>query len=104
MLTLCLPPAHILFRITTHRRRNTMRKALMTLLLLTFLASGFAQTVYAAEQKNTEDYMPSLITKTPLEGRMMAIKIIRKTIGAIQQDSEIKQAVRKKYEDDPKPL
>ncbi|MDY0291510.1 MAG: hexameric tyrosine-coordinated heme protein [Desulfuromonadaceae bacterium] len=81
-----------------------MRKALMTLLLLTFLASGFAQTVYAAEQKNTEDYMPSLITKTPLEGRMLAIKIIRKTIGAIQQDSEIKQAVRKKYEDDPQLL
>lgn len=81
-----------------------MKKALMTLLLLTLLGSGFTQSVYATEQKSTEDYMPSLITKTPLEGRMLAIKIIRKTIGTIQQDSEIKQAVRKKYEDDPQLL
>lgn len=81
-----------------------MKKALMALLLLTLLGSGLTQTVYAAEQKDTEDYMPSLITKTPLEGRMLAIKIIRKTIGTIQQDPEIKQAVRKKYEDDPQLL
>ncbi|MDD2557153.1 MAG: hexameric tyrosine-coordinated heme protein [Desulfuromonadaceae bacterium] len=81
-----------------------MKKVFSTLLLLTCLSIGFNQTVYAAEQKVTEDYMPSLITKTPLEGRMLAIKMIRKTIGAIQQDPDIKQAVRKKYEDDPQLL
>ncbi|MDY0212282.1 MAG: hexameric tyrosine-coordinated heme protein [Desulfuromonadaceae bacterium] len=81
-----------------------MKKTLSALLLLVFISFGLCQTVYAAEQKAPEDYMPSLITKTPLEGRMLAIKIIRKTIGTIQQDSEIKQAVRKKYEDDPQLL
>ena len=77
-------------------------------LLLSFLFVGFALPAYAAEGKTddkiVEDYMPSLITKTPLEGRMLAIKMIRKTIGTIQQDPEIKKAVRKKYEDDPQLL
>lgn len=76
--------------------------------LLSFLFIGFALPAYAAEtkteNKNVEDYMPSLITKTPFEGRMLAIKIIRKTIGAIQQDSRIKKFVREKYEDDPQLL
>lgn len=81
-----------------------MRKTLVTMLLLAFVSIGFDQTVCAEEQKNTEDYMPSLITKTPLEGRMLAIKIIRKTIGTIQQDPEIKKSVRKKYEEDPQLL
>ncbi|MDY0233072.1 MAG: hexameric tyrosine-coordinated heme protein [Sulfurimonas sp.] len=54
--------------------------------------------------KSGEDYMPSLITKTPLEGRMLAIKMVRKTVGAIQGDAKVKQAVRKKYEDDPQLL
>lgn len=81
-----------------------MKKALMALLVLSFLLIGFSPAVSAEEHKNTEDYMPSLITKTPLEGRLLAIKIIRKTIGTIQQNAEIKQAVRKKYEDDPQLL
>lgn len=34
-----------------------MKKPLMALLLLTFLASGITQVAYAAEQKNTEDYI-----------------------------------------------
>ncbi|MCW9015141.1 MAG: hexameric tyrosine-coordinated heme protein [Gammaproteobacteria bacterium] len=48
--------------------------------------------------------MPSLITKTPLEGRMLAITMVRKTIGTIQRDPVIKQAVRQKYQDDPQLL
>ncbi|NKC11172.1 MAG: hypothetical protein GKR94_02890 [Gammaproteobacteria bacterium] len=74
---------------------------LKTLLLLFFLFIGFTQVVHASEEKNIKDYMPSLITKTPLEGRMLAIKIVRKTIGTIQRDPEIKHAVRKQYQDDP---
>jgi len=68
------------------------------------LSIGLIQAVHASEEKKTEDYMPSLITKTPLEGRMLAIKIVRKTIGTIQRNPEIKQAVRNKYQDDPQLL
>ena len=35
---------------------------------------------------------------------MLAIKIVRKTIGAIQKDPVIKMAVREKYQDDPQML
>jgi len=45
--------------------------------------------------------MPSLITATPLEGRQLAMKIVRKTIGSIQSNGEIKQRVRKIYSEDP---
>lgn len=81
-----------------------MNKILKVALLVSFLSVGLIQAAHATEEKNIDDYMPSLITKTPLEGRMLAIKIVRKTIGTIQRDSEIKQAVRKKYEDDPEML
>ena len=69
-----------------------------------FLSIMLVQAVQASEEKGSEDYMPSLITKTPFEGRMLAIKMVRKTIGAIQRDPEIKRAVRKKYQDDPQLL
>ncbi|MDY0006556.1 MAG: hexameric tyrosine-coordinated heme protein [Spongiibacteraceae bacterium] len=80
-----------------------MNTGFTTLLLLICLSLGGVQAVYAAEAP-ADDYMPSLITKTPLEGRMLAIKMVRKTIGAIQRDPEIKQAVRKEYQDDPELL
>lgn len=73
-------------------------------MLLSFLLTGHIQVVHASEEKSVEDYMPSLITKTPLEGRELAIKIVRKTIGTIQRDPEIKGVVRKKYQDDPQLL
>ena len=41
--------------------------------------------------------MPSLITKTPLEGRQLAIMMVRKTIGTIQSDPEAKMKIRKQY-------
>ena len=81
-----------------------MRNLIRTVLLMSFLSMGSAQVVYAADEKASDDYMPSLITKTPLEGRMLAITIVRKTIGAIQKDADIKQAVREKYQDDPQLL
>ncbi|PLW67956.1 hexameric tyrosine-coordinated heme protein [Pseudohalioglobus lutimaris] len=80
---------------------NTLFKAV---LLLSFLSTGLIQSVHASEEAKVEDYMPSLITKTPLEGRLLAIKMVRKTIGTIQRDPEIKQTVRKEYEDDPQLL
>ena len=81
-----------------------MNNIFKAVLLLSFLSIGLIQAAHASEEKNIEDYMPSLITKTPLEGRMLAIKIVRKTIGTIQRDPEIKRAVRKQYQDDPQLL
>lgn len=77
-----------------------MNTILSAVLLLSILSLGNIQDVHASEEKKIEDYMPSLITKTPLEGRMLAIKMVRKTIGTIQRDSRIKQAIRKEYQDD----
>lgn len=73
-------------------------------LLLSCISIGLIPVAHASEEKKTDDYMPSLITKTPLEGRMLAIKIVRKTIGTIQRDPKIKQAVRNDYQDDPQLL
>ncbi|MGI9287801.1 MAG: hexameric tyrosine-coordinated heme protein [Pseudomonadales bacterium] len=81
-----------------------MNNIFKAVLLLSFLSIGLIQAAHASEGKKVEDYMPSLITKTPLEGRMLAIKMVRKTIGTIQRDPEIKQAVRNKYKDDPQLL
>lgn len=81
-----------------------MHKMFKVVLLSSFLAIGINQSAYAADDKAVEDYMPSLITKTPLEGRMLAIKIVRKTIGTIQRDPVIKMSAREKYQDDPQLL
>lgn len=58
-------------------------------------------TVSAEDMKASDDYMPSLMTDTPYEGRQLAIKIVRKTIGSIQTDSAAKHRVRAKYAEDP---
>ncbi|HNP95752.1 MAG TPA: hexameric tyrosine-coordinated heme protein [Cyclobacteriaceae bacterium] len=50
------------------------------------------------EQK--ENYIPSLITKTPLEGRELAIKLARKSIAAIQPDAEARKKLRADYVND----
>lgn len=45
--------------------------------------------------------MTCLITETPLGGRILAFKIVRKTIVIIQTNSEAKLSVRKQYAEDP---
>ncbi|MFT5757434.1 MAG: hypothetical protein ACI9LM_002168 [Alteromonadaceae bacterium] len=45
--------------------------------------------------------LPSLITKTPAEGRELAIKVARKTIAAIQPNGEIRQKLRPEYGTNP---
>ena len=47
-----------------------------------------------------DDYVPSLITDTPYEGRQLAIKLARKSIGEMQSDSAVKKAVRAVYSTD----
>ena len=42
----------------------------------------------------SEDYVPSLITATPFEGRQLAIKLARKTIHEMQSDPEVKARLR----------
>ena len=50
------------------------------------------------ESKN--NYLPSLITKTPMEGRELAITLARKSIAAIQTDPEARKNLRKDYAED----
>ncbi|NOQ82008.1 MAG: hypothetical protein GQ548_05745 [Methylophaga sp.] len=77
-----------------------MKKLLSTLALITTITlSGF--TMADEHKAKSADYMPSLITATPLEGRQLAITIVRKTVGTIQRDGKIKHAVRDIYEKDP---
>lgn len=49
---------------------------------------------------NTDVWLESLITKTPQEGRALAIMMARKTIGAIQTDPEKRKQMRPDYADD----
>jgi len=47
-----------------------------------------------------EIWLPGLLTKTPQEGRELAIKMARKTIAAIQTDPEIRKKLRNDYATD----
>jgi hexameric tyrosine-coordinated heme protein (HTHP) len=77
-----------------------MKKLLGSATILTILLLSSA--TFADDHKaKSVDYMPSLITATPLEGRQLAILMVRKTIGTIQRDSEAKHRVRKIYAEDP---
>lgn len=58
----------------------------------------------AMQAPPADDYVPSLITATPLEGRQLAITLVRKTIGTIQRDDAAKHRARDKYEEDPEML
>ncbi|WP_297336209.1 hexameric tyrosine-coordinated heme protein [Algoriphagus sp.] len=48
----------------------------------------------------SESYLESLITATPQEGRNLAIKLTRKSIGAIQTAPEIHKKLRTDYVED----
>lgn len=77
-----------------------MKKLLSSIaIIVTISFSGIS----AADEhaKKSADYMPSLITATPLEGRNLAITIVRKTVGTIQRDGKVKHAVRDVYAQDP---
>lgn len=71
-----------------------------TLFISLILLFGVSNTTLASDNAKPNDYMPSPITETPLEGRQLAMTIVRKTIGTIQTNPEIKHAVRKQYQDD----
>ena len=69
-----------------------LKKLPVLLVLLSVVLPGY---VLAGE-----DYVPSLITATPYEGRQLAIKLARKSIGEMQSDSAVKKAVRAVYSTD----
>jgi len=76
-------------------------KKLVYLITPLLLAMSITPSVLAEDMKASDNYMPSLITATPYEGRQLAIKIVRKTIGTIQTDTAAKHRVRAKYAEDP---
>lgn len=100
-LDFCLPLQKIWLLITRGEWRIIMKNLFSAVLLLSFISIGLIQPAHAAEEKKVDDYMPSLITKTPLEGRNLAILIVRKTVGTIQRDGAVKHAVRDIYAEDP---
>lgn len=53
---------------------------------------------------NQEPWLKSLITKTPQEGRELAMMMARKTIAAIQTDPEIRKKLRPAYDSDTEQL
>ena len=69
-----------------------LKKLPVLLVLLSVVLPGY---VLAGD-----DYVPSLITATPYEGRQLAIKLARKSIGEMQSDSAVKKAVRAVYSTD----
>lgn len=71
----------------------------LKIVLFSFVMCIVSAPTFAQPPKG-KDYMPSLITKTPLEGRMLAITMVRKTIGTIQRSADVKKSVRKRYQDD----
>jgi hypothetical protein len=76
-------------------------KKLLAIIAFVTVTSLSGHAIAADPAPKSSDYMPSLITETPLEGRMLAITIVRNTIGTIQRDSEAKQRIRKIYAEDP---
>src|SRR5688572_11789433 len=56
------------------------------------------------EKETQEIWLESLLTDTPQEGRELAIKLARKSIGAIQTDAEVRKQLRSDYDKDTKQL
>ena len=75
-------------------------KPLYSIILMT-LPFLMPVTLSANEMAADDNYVPTLITETPYEGRQLAIKLVRKTIGTIQTDAAAKHRVRAKYAEDP---
>lgn len=54
--------------------------------------------------QQAENYLPSLKTETPMEGRELAIKLARKSIASIQTDADIRKRLRDEYAQDTEQL
>lgn len=67
-------------------------------------AAMISNTNNTASDAQEDVWLESLITDTPQEGRELAIKMARKTIGAIQKDPEVKKRLRAEYAENPQHL
>lgn len=54
--------------------------------------------------QNKEIWLDTLTTATPQEGRELAIKMARKSIAAIQPDTETRKKLKSDYANDTKQL
>lgn len=54
----------------------------------------------AASSVASDDYLPSLMTPTPYDGRQLAIQLARKSIGEMQSNPEVKKKIRAEYAHD----
>ncbi len=68
-----------------------MKTTLLGLAMVLLLSVPFSAN--AADH----NYLPTLITDTPFEGRQLAIKLARKSIGEMQSDPAVKKRVRLQY-------
>ena len=68
------------------------------------LFSSHFQYFYLFKMNQEQNYLPSLITATPMEGRKLAITLARKSIAAIQTDSKAREFMRSNYAFDTKQL
>ena len=75
-------------------------KKLITLSVILFSLSTAPQAIAADDMAASKDYMPTLITATPFEGRQLAIKLSRKSIGTMQSNGEVKHKLRPIYSED----
>ena len=50
-----------------------------------------------SNKTSPEDYVPTLLTPTPYEGRQLAIALARKSIHEMQSDPEVKKEIRANY-------
>ena len=76
-----------------------MLRTVIAMIILVGSQIAFSSELNVVSNHNNI-YVPSLITKSPYEGRILAIKLVRKTIGAIQTNGQSKMKVRAEYAED----
>src|SRR5690554_66991 len=80
------------------------RKSIRTLFFGAGAASlalqGFSTGIPGADGEAYDGGNPSLITRTPMEGRELAIELSRKSIAAIQTDPGARKKLRPNYAGD----
>lgn len=75
-------------------------KKIIAISAMLFSLSTAPHAIAADDMAVAKDYMPTLITATPFEGRQLAIKLARKSIGTMQSNGEVKHKLRPIYSED----
>lgn len=81
------------------------RKVPATLVLTAALALGSAAMADEHETAGADDvWLPSLMTDTPQEGFVLAVKLSQKGVATTQPDADVRKAQRPEYAEDPDSL